>query len=953
MFKSMKFPSLIILAAGAVLGYLAASGRFLAGPEALAAPGAGPQQAGAGAEAIVVTVRLLADAVLEIDGYKTESTGALRTFQTPPLPAGKEYSYTLKATSRGKEVTRKIDIAHGADNSFDLRAEFKSAAAAKPDGNRTAGYGQPTNAEPVPTTGTPGSPSATTTISGKQLPGPDPKFGGVIKNYALDSKPWRPPRIVPPKGAPNVLLIMTDDEGYGVPSTFGGVIPTPALDRIAKNGLRYTQMHSTSLCSPTRAALITGRNHHSVGFGVISEQATGFPGYNSIISKDKATIGRILKDNGYRTSWFGKNHNTPAFQASQDGPFDQWPIGMGFEYFYGFIGGDTNQWEPNLFRNTTQIYPFEGKPGWNLTTAMADDAIDYMNRINALAPDQPFFLHYVPGGAHAPHHPTAEWVKKISDMHLFDEGWNKLRVKIFENQKKLGVIPENAKLTPWPKDMLKDWDQCTADEKKLFLRQVDVFAAYVAYTDHEIGRVIQAVEDMGKLENTLIIYINGDNGTSAEGTLIGTPNEIAMLNGANPPVEAQLKLFYDVWGTDKTYNHMAVPWAWAFDTPFKWTKQIVSHFGGTRQGMAISWPKVIKDKGGIRSQFHHVIDIVPTILEATGVAQPEFVDGIQQSPIEGVSMVYTFDGKNANAPSTRKTQYFEMMGNRAIYHEGWMACTKVMRPPWVNFPPKVSVMDYPWELYNVKDDWTQSEDVAAKFPGKLKELQDIFLKEAAKYQVLPLDDSFVTRAVAPRPSITAGRSVFTWTRPLTGTPNGDAPSVLNSSYTFKAEINVPEGGAEGMLITQGGRFGGYGFYLLKNKPVFLWNLVDLKRIRWEGPELAPGNHALEFDFKYDGLGEGTLAFGNYSGVGMGGTGVLKVDGKEVSSQKMEHTIPFILQFDESLDVGSDTLTGVNDQDYKPPFNFTGKIIKITLTINRPKLSPEDIKKLEAARHGPD
>ncbi|HWU40510.1 MAG TPA: sulfatase-like hydrolase/transferase, partial [Candidatus Acidoferrum sp.] len=371
---------------------------------------------------------------------------------------------------------------------------------------------------------------------------------------------------------------------------YGGVIPTPAMDRIAQNGLRYTQIHSTALCSPTRAALITGRNHHSAGFGVIAEQATGFPGYDSIITKDKATIGRILKDNGYATSWFGKNHNTPEFQASQAGPFDQWPIGMGFEYFYGFIGGDTNQWQPNLFRNTTQIYPFQGQPPgtWNLTTAMADDAIDYINRMNALTPDKPFFVYYVPGGTHAPHHPTKEWIDKISKLHLFDQGWNKLRDQIIENQKKLGVIPANAKLTPWPKDMLKEWDQLTPDEKKLFIRQVDVFAAYVAYTDNEIGRVIQAVDDLGKLDNTLIIYIEGDNGTSAEGTMIGTPNEVAMFNGANLPVEAQLKYFYDVWGTDKTYNHMAVPWAWAFDTPFSWTKQIASHFGGVRQGMAIS-----------------------------------------------------------------------------------------------------------------------------------------------------------------------------------------------------------------------------------------------------------------------------------------------------------------------------------------------------------------------------
>jgi arylsulfatase len=602
-------------------------------------------------------------------------------------------------------------------------------------------------------------------------------------------------------------------------------------------------------------------------------------------------------------------------------------------------------------RNTTYIYPFQGNPSYNLITAMADEAIAYMNQIHTLVPDQPFFVYYAPGATHAPHHPTPEWIEKATKLRLFDEGWNELRERIFENQKKLGVIPANAKLTPWPKDLLKEWDQLTADEKKMFIRQVDVFAAYLMYVDHEIGRVIQAVEDMGELDDTLIIYIAGDNGNSAEGTLIGTPNEVAMFNGAEVPVEDQLQYFYDVWGSDLTYNHMAVAWTWAFNTPFSWTKQIASHFGGTRQGVAISWPAVIKDKGGIRGQFHHVIDIVPTILEAAKIEQPKVVDGIAQSPIEGVSMMYTFDKKNAKAPSTHQTQYFEMMGDHAIYHDGWIASTKVMRPPWdISGGVGLDPTRYPWELYDLGNDWTQYEDVAAKHPAKLKELQDLFWQEATKYQVLPLDSTVATHLVTPRPSITAGRNVFTWTAPLVGTPYGDAPSVLNASYHFKAEIEVPKGGAEGMLITTGGRFAGYGFYLLKGKPVFLWNLVDLKRIRWEGPEvLAPGEHTLEFDFEYDGLGMGTLAFNNLSGIGRSGTGVLKVDGKVVAQQKMERTIPLILQWDENLDVGSDTGTPVADQDYQVPFAFTGKIQKITLTIDRPKLTPEDIEKLEAAQ----
>jgi len=799
--------------------------------------------------------------------------------------------------------------------------------------------------------GTPGAPDATVVIDGAQLPPPPQKFRGTIKRNAAESKRYWPARVQPRKGAPNVLLIITDDTGYGTPSTFGGVIPTPNLDRVAANGIRYTNFNSTSLCSPTRAALITGRNHHSVGFGVISEQSSGFPGYDSIITRDKATIGRILKDNGYRTSWFGKDHNTPVFQASQDGPFDQWPIGLGFEYFYGFVGGDTNQWEPNLFRNTTQIYPFRGKPGWNLTTGMADDAIAYLNRINALAPEQPFFLKFAPGGVHAPHHPTKEWIDKISKMKLFDKGWNELRRTIFENQKRLGVIPKDAKMTPWPKDLLKEWDQLTPNEKKMFIRQVDVFAAYVAYTDHEIGRVIQAVEDMGKLDNTLVIYISGDNGGSAEGTTIGTPNEVASFNGVDVPVERQLSEFYDEWGSNETYPHMAVAWSWAFDTPFSWTKQIASHFGGTRQGMAIMWPDVIKDKGGVRHQFHHMIDIVPTILEATQVKEPRVVDGIRQSPIEGVSMMYTFNKKNANAPSRHKTQYFEMMGDHAIYHDGWIASTKVQRPPWQIFGTvSQDPAAFPWELYDLRNDWTQFEDVASKYPGKLKQMQRIFWQEAKKYQVLPLNASVATRLVTPRPSLTAGRNVFTWTHPLEGTPGGDAPSVLNASYHFKAEVEIPKGGAKGMLITQGGRFGGYGFYLLKGKPVFTWNMLDLERIKWVGPKaLSPGKHTIEFVFEYDGLGIGTLAYNNLSGIGRGGTGVLKVDGKVVATKKMKRTIPLILQWDESLDVGCDTLTGVDDKDYQPPFHFTGTIDKITLTVNRPQLSEADKAKLAKAQ----
>jgi arylsulfatase A-like enzyme len=770
------------------------------------------------------------------------------------------------------------------------------------------------------TIGTPGSPSATTTVDGRYLPNPPPAFGGEIGLDAKNSKAFWPPQIVPPKGAPNVLLIMTDDAGYGVAGTFGGVIPTPALDRVANAGLRYTQFHSTALCSPTRAALLTGRNHHSVGFGVISEQATGFPGYDSILGMDNATVGEILKRNGFATSWFGKNHNTPAFQYSTAGPFNQWPTGMGFDYFYGFMGGDTNQWQPYLFQNTTQIFPWIGKPGYNLVTDEADNAIDHIKQLNAAAPDKPFFVYYAPGATHAPHHPTQEWIDKFKGK--FDMGWNVMREQIFTNQKRLGVIPANAQLTPWPDDLPK-WDSLDADSKKLFARQAEVFAAYVAYSDYEIGRVIQSVADLGKLDNTLVIYIEGDNGTSAEGSTLGTPNELITIEGMIMPVKEQMK-FYDDWGNDKTYPHMSVAWSWAFDTPFKWTKQVASHFGGTRQGLAMAWPDRIKDVGGIRGQFHHMIDIVPTILEATNVKAPVQVDGIAQKPIEGVSMAYTWDMANAMAPSTRRTQYFEMFGNRAIYNDGWIAATTPPAAPWLmgsTQMPEV-VNGYKWELYNLDEDYSENNDLAAKMPDKLHEMQELFLTEAAKYNVFPLDNSILSRLLTPRPSATAGRNEFSYSGVISGLPTSNAPSILNRSYTITANVDVPEGGGDGMLVTTGGRFGGYGFYLLKGKPVFLYNFVNWERFRWEGKDpLSPGKHTLVFDFTSDG-----------PGFGKGGSGVLKVDGTEVATAKIPHTIPAAMPWDETFDVGADTRTSVDDDDYQVPFAFDGQISKLTVSL---------------------
>ena len=769
--------------------------------------------------------------------------------------------------------------------------------------------------------------------------GSPPKFGGVIKETAAESTPWWPPQaapktgapsvpltpqVAPKKGAPNVLLIMLDDAGYGAQSTFGGVIPTPALDRIAKAGLRYTQFHSAALCSPTRAALITGRNHHSAHFGMVAEAATGFPGYDTLLGKDTATIGEVLRQNGYATSWFGKNHNVPGWQATQAGPFDQWPIGMGFEYFYGFVGGDASQWKPNLFRNTTVIEPYLGKPGWNLITAMADEAIGHIKKLNAATPNKPFFVYYVPGATHAPHHPTKEWIDKFKGK--FDMGWNELREQIFANQKKLGVIPANAKLTAWP-DSVPKWDAFSPEEKKMLARQAEVYAGYLAYTDHEIGRVIQAVEDMGKLDNTLVIYIGGDNGASPEGTTLGTPNEFASFNGVVVPLKDQVK-YYDDWGSDVTFPHYAVGWAWAFGTPFKWTKQVASHFGGTRQGMAISWPAHIRDAGGIRTQFHHVIDIVPTILEATGIQMPNSVNGIPQKPIEGVSMVYTWDKANAGARSKRTTQYFEMLAMRGIYHDGWMASTTPPFVPWAAFEglpekaPRDILNGYTWELYKLDDDPTQADDFAAKHPEKLAEMKKIFMAEAAKYNVLPLDNRSLPRFLEPRPSANPGRTEYSYTSEVSNIPKGGAPSIVGRSFTITAEVEIPAGGGDGMLVTDGGRFGGYGLYVLKGKPVFVYNLVNVERTRWEGKDaLAPGKHSIVFDFKYDGIG-----------FGLGGSGTLSVDGKTVDAKRISRTIAFTMPVDETFDVGVDTRTPVDDRDYQVPFRFQGKLFKLAVKL---------------------
>jgi arylsulfatase A-like enzyme len=594
------------------------------------------------------------------------------------------------------------------------------------------------------------------------------------------------------------------------------------------------------------------------------------------------------------------------------------------------MGGETDQWTPYLFQNNRQIFPWVGKPGYNLTTDMADEAIKYMQGLKAAAPDSPWFVYYVPGGSHSPHQPKQEWIDKFHGK--FDMGWNAMRDQIFANQKRLGVIPENAKLTEWP-DSLPKWDTLSDEQKKLFARQAEVYAGYTAYTDNEIGRVIQQVEDMGQLDNTLIIYIDGDNGTSPEGTLVGTPNQWTAYNGIlDIPIADQMK-FYDAWGSAATYPHMAVAWSWSFDTPFKWTKQIASHFGGTRQGLAISWPGHIDDPGGIRSQFHHVIDIVPTILEATGIKAPQYVDGIKQKPIEGVSMAYTFKKANADAPTTHHTQYFEMVSNRGIYQDGWYANTTPPHGPWILNAPLPVPTDYKWELYNLTEDYSQANDLAAKMPDKLKQMQDLFNEEAAKYNVLPLDNRSFARAVEPRPSTTAGKTEFTYTGVNPGIATANAPNLLDRSYTITAEVDVPEGGGDGMIATVGGRWGGYGLYILKGIPVFDYNMLILAQYRWAGQQpLSAGKHTIVYDYTYDG-----------PGVAKGGTGVLKVDGQVVDSHKQPNSIAFLQVADETFDIGVDTRTAVNDKDYQVPFAFNGTIDKLTFNLGPMQLSDEEKK----------
>jgi arylsulfatase A-like enzyme len=749
------------------------------------------------------------------------------------------------------------------------------------------------------------------------LPIPPKPFKGHVGLRTSESTLDFPAEVKAPKGAPNILLIMPDDVGFGATSPFGGPVPTPALDRIAGAGLRYNSFHTTALCSPTRAALITGRNHHSNASGVIMEIATGFPGYNSLMPKSNGTVAQVLNGNGYNTAWYGKNHNVPDWHSSQVGPFDLWPTGLGFEQFFGFIGGDTSQFTPAIFDGTKPVEPPTDDANYHLDVDMADRAITYIREQNALAPDKPFFVYYAPGTSHAPHHAPKAWIQKFKGK--FDQGWDAVREETFARQKKMGIIPANTQLTKRP-DSLRAWDSLNPKQQELYARMMEVYAGALAHMDHQINRILDAVEETGEMDNTMIIYLVGDNGASAEGSPDGLLNEMTFFNNIKVPFEETYKRM-DELGGPNTFGHFPSAWAHAMDTPFQWTKQVASHFGGTRNGLAISWPSRIKAHGQVRSQFHHVIDLMPTILEATGLPAPTSINGVAQSPIEGVSMVYSFD--NADAPSTRRTQYFEMLSNRAIYSDGWIASTTPPDAPWLSVARKLDVInDFQWELYNLKEDFSQWNDLAASHPEKLREMQLLFYGEARKYDVLPIDNSKVPRLdVKLRPSLTLGRDTFTYYDGMKRIPEGTAPDFKNKSHSITVDVEISNGNNNGMLVTQGGRFGGWGLYVLDGKPQYVYNVANLERYQIASSEkLTPGAHTIRYEFAYDG-----------GGPGKGGTGTLLVDGKQVASGKIKRTMGYRISLDETFDVGSDAGEPVSE-DYHVPFDFKGKLNKVVVKL---------------------
>jgi arylsulfatase len=761
-------------------------------------------------------------------------------------------------------------------------------------------------------------------VDRNHLPEPEWSFANAkIGLYATESKPDFPPVRQAPKGSPNILLVLLDDVGFGWPSVNGGLVRTPTAERLAKRGLFYNQFHTTALCSPTRAALLTGRNHHSVATGVIQEMATGYPGYCGIIPKSCATVAELLKQAGYTCAWFGKNHNVPDNQTSPAGPFDNWPTHQGFDYFYGFISGETDQFHPSLIRNTEPIEPPKRpEEGYQLTRDLADQCIGWIRTQKAIAPDRPFFAYFSTGAAHAPHQPPLDW--RGRNAGRFAMGWDQYRETVHANQLKGGIIPPGSRLTPRP-EQIPAWDSHPAEQRKLFERQAENYADFLEHADFEVGRLVDAIDHLGVLDNTVVIYILGDNGSSAEGSLVGTPNEVMSLNGRQPSMEEALG-FIDRWGLPGTSPHYAVGWAWAGDTPFQWTKQIASHFGGTRNSMIVSWPSVIHDQGQVRSQFHHCIDVMPTLMEIVGIAEPREVNGYIQRPIEGVSFAYTFDAKNAKAPSTRTQQYFEMLGNRAMYREGWMASCRHGRLPWETSGSSGFEADR-WELYNVAEDFSQGLDLAQKEPVKLRELQDLFMADAAKYNVLPLDDRFSERLdVTLRPSFFAGRQTVTFYPGMTRLPEGSGPKLVGVPFTLTAPVEVPEGGAEGVVFALGGDAAGWSLFMWDGKVRFHYNFFAIRRHDLISPKpLSAGKHRIEVAFTPDSDAPGAPA-----------SVALSVDGKQVAQGRVEEQVPQRCGT-ETLDVGMDCVSAVcSDYESKGTFPFTGKIESVTFAFGATK-----------------
>jgi len=735
-----------------------------------------------------------------------------------------------------------------------------------------------------------------------------------------------------PVGAPNVVIILIDDLGFGATAVYGGPIPTPTLQRLSQDGLRYNNFHTTALCSPTRAALKAGRNHHTVNMGFITEMGTGFPGATGSIPNATAPVAETLRLNGYSTAAFGKWHETAAWETSVSGPFDRWPTHQGFDKFYGFIGGETNQWAPYLYDGVTQV-ELTNDPNYHFMADMTDKAVAWIKYQKAMTPDKPFFVYFAPGATHAPHHVPQEWIAKWKGK--FDQGWDKMREETFARQLKSGIIPAGTKLAPKPA-AIRDWDKLSADEKRLYARQMEVFAAYLDYTDSQIGRMLKAVEDAGQADNTLVFYIAGDNGASAEGGENGMFNEYTYFNGVSEKVADMLKLM-DKWGGPETYPHYASGWAVAMDSPFTWTKQVASDFGGTRNGMVVYWPKGIKAKNEMRSQFTHVIDVAPTILEAAKLPEPKVVNGTPQVPMEGVSMAYTFD--DAKAKERHTTQYFEISGNRAIYHDGWMARV-IHRAAW-EMTPRATLDKDVWQLYDIRSDFSLSNDLAKKEPKKLAEMQDLFMKEAERYHVLPIDDRVMERmnaAMVNRPDLMAGRTSLTLAEGMTGMMENVFLNVKNKSKTITAEIEIPASGGNGAILVQGGRFGGWALYVKDGVPAYDYNFLGLQHTTIASTKkLAPGKNTIKFDFAYDG-----------GGPGKGGTGTLFVNNEKVGSGRIENTQAGMFSADETADVGIDLGTPVVEAiGAEAKSKFTGHITKVTVEV-KPMKAPE---KAEAEKAG--